>query len=63
MSSEVQLVIPENTEVTILSQYGPWLEVEWQTAAGLERGWVPSSWVRLAGSIPDELVTPYPGQG
>jgi hypothetical protein len=56
-------VIPQNTELTILSQFGPWVEVSWQTPAGSERGWIVLRWVFLNEPIPEELITPVPGQG
>ena len=53
--------IPAGTPVTILGQFGPWLEVEWQSATGLQRGWVPLQWITLPEPIPADLITPTAG--
>jgi hypothetical protein len=42
--------IPINTEVTIVSQQGEWIEVEWLTGSGLLRGWIPGQWLNLPGN-------------
>jgi hypothetical protein len=63
IEAETRLVIPQGTELTILSQFGPWVEVTWTTATGTERGWIVLRWVLLNEPIPDELITPVPGQG
>jgi hypothetical protein len=53
--------IAADTPVTILGQFGPWVEVEWLSAAGLQRGWVPLQWVSLPEPIPTDLITPVAG--
>jgi hypothetical protein len=44
----------------VLSVYGPWMEVEWQTARGIQHGWVPSIWITLREPVPVERITPTP---
>jgi hypothetical protein len=63
IEAETLLVIPQDTELTVLSQFGPWVEVTWQTATGTERGWIVLRWVFLSEPIPEEMITPVPGQG
>ncbi len=41
--------IPINTEVTIVSQQGEWMEVEWLTGSGRLRGWIPVQWLDIQG--------------
>jgi hypothetical protein len=54
-------VILADTPVEILARYGPWVQVEWQTAEGPQRGWIGLRWLTLSEPIPVELATPYPG--
>ncbi len=53
--------LPAGTPVTILGQFGPWVEVEWLSAAGLQRGWISLRWINLAEPIPADLITPVAG--
>lgn len=41
--------IPVNTQVTIVSQQGEWMEVEWKAGGGLLRGWIPVQWLNMQG--------------
>jgi len=47
-----------NAPVKVLSQYGPWVEVEWTDDAGYHRGWVPARWIALMQPIPPGRITP-----
>jgi hypothetical protein len=47
-----------NTPVKVLSVYGRWLEVEWSTQYGLQRGWVPARWITLVEPVESSLITP-----
>jgi len=49
------------TPVTILAQFGPWVEVEWLSNTGLQRGWIPLQWISLTEPIPAALITPAGG--
>ncbi len=60
LSTRIDTIAAE-TPVTILGQFGPWVEVEWLSAAGLQRGWVPLQWVSLLEPIPADLITPIAG--
>ena len=51
-------VLFDNTPITVLAAYGPWVKVEWQDAKGRHEGWVPARWVTLLEPIPVERVTP-----
>ena len=51
-------VILADTAVTILSQYGEWVEVAWQNSLGQQNGWVPLQWITLSQPIPADIVTP-----
>ncbi len=50
--------ITAGTPVTILSQFGTWVEVEWSSLNGINRGWVPLQWIDLSEPIPPGLITP-----
>ncbi len=52
-----QLALIVDMPVIVISAYGNWLEVEWQTASGTQRGWVPARWITLRISIPPERIT------
>ena len=41
--------IPINTQVTIVSRQGEWIEVEWLTGSSLLRGWIPGQWLTIEG--------------
>jgi hypothetical protein len=60
LESPVANVLPIETAVTVRAAFGPWIEVEWTTAAGTQRGWVPARWIALDTSIPPGLITPGP---
>jgi hypothetical protein len=53
------VILVKDTPVEIVAVYGPWAEVEWSTAQGVQRGWVPLPWVTTLKSIPPEMVTPF----
>jgi hypothetical protein len=61
LNSETVAVIPAGTPLTVLAQDGIWVEVEWQSANGLQRGWIPLFWIRLQVPVPDALITPEAG--
>jgi hypothetical protein len=51
-------VLIRNTPVIVISAYGEWLEVEWQSGSGMQRGWVPAVWLTLVRQVDPALVTP-----
>jgi hypothetical protein len=51
-------VLMRNTPVIVLSAYGEWLEVEWQSSIGAQRGWVPAIWLTLVRQVDPALITP-----
>lgn len=55
-----RIVLLKDTPLIVLSAYDNWLEVEWQTASGLQRGWVPAIWITLREPIPSQRITPTP---
>jgi hypothetical protein len=55
-----RLVLIIDMPVIVISAYGNWLEVEWQTATGIQRGWVPAAWIILRVPIPPERITLTP---
>jgi hypothetical protein len=52
------IVLLKDTPVTALAVYDGWLEVEWISPAGLQRGWVPQQWVTLLAPIAPGRITP-----
>ena len=60
-AAPLNTVVLRGTQVTIIAVYGAdWVELEWLTQRGLQRGWIPSQWVSTLEAIPPELVTPFP---
>jgi hypothetical protein len=59
-NSPLTVILLKDTPVKIVSVYGPWAELEWSGAEGLQRGWVPLPWVATLKSIPSDVVTPFP---
>jgi hypothetical protein len=59
-NAPLTIVLLKDTPVRLVSVYGPWAELEWSGALGLQRGWVPLQWVATLKSIPPEVVTPFP---
>lgn len=57
-NAPLQIVLLQDTPVTVLAAYGDWLEVEWLTSFGWQRGWVPSRWITLREPIAPERITP-----
>lgn len=57
-NAPLRLVLIQDTPVTVLAAYGAWLEVEWVTESGLQRGWVPGRWITLRDPIAPERITP-----
>jgi hypothetical protein len=51
-------VLIRNTPVIVISAYGEWLEVEWQSGSGVQRGWVPAIWLTLVRQVDPALITP-----
>jgi hypothetical protein len=59
-NAPLTIVLLKDTPVRLVSAYGPWAELEWSSALGLQRGWVPLQWVATLKSIPPDVVTPFP---
>ena len=55
-----RIVLIKGTPLIVLSAYDNWLEVEWQTASGVQRGWVPAIWITLREPIPFQRITLTP---
>ncbi len=53
-------VLVVNTQVIVIAVYGPWMQVEWQTTSGIQRGWVPAIWLTLREPVPPERITITP---
>jgi hypothetical protein len=51
-------VLIRNTPVIVISAYGEWLEVEWQSRSGVQRGWVPAIWLTLVRQVDPAIITP-----
>ena len=45
--------------VSIIAQYGQWVEVVWQSHDQEISGWVPLEWITLSELIPTDIVTPF----
>ncbi len=58
-SARLGMVVQQNQPVEIRAVSGPWFLVAW-TPEGQAQvvGWVQSQWVRTAGPIPAQIVTP-----
>ncbi len=53
--------ITAGTPVTILARFRSWVEVEWSSSNGINRGWVPLQWIDLSEPVPPGLITPESG--
>lgn len=51
-------VLLRNTPVIVVSAYGSWLEVEWQSGGETQKGWVPRIWLALVRPLDPALITP-----
>lgn len=51
-------VLLKDTPVIVISAYGNWLEVEWQSGGEVQRGWVPRIWLDLVRPLDPALITP-----
>jgi hypothetical protein len=51
-------VLIRNTPVIVISAYGEWLEVEWQSGSRVQRGWVPAIWLTLVRQVDPAIITP-----
>lgn len=52
------IAVEDNTTLTVRAAFGEWLQIEWQTAAGTQVGWVPARWVQLQAPVPSAFITP-----
>jgi hypothetical protein len=53
-----RMVLIVDLPVTVISVYGTWMEIEWPTPRGVQRGWVPAAWITLREPVPSERITP-----
>ncbi len=60
LDAATEVVIEAETAVRVLSQFGEWVEVEWQSDEGLKQGWIGIQWVNLSEPVPLDLITPLP---
>lgn len=58
ISERIPLVVETNTKVQLKAVYNGWMLITWETAFGIQEGWVPQIYVGLPFPIPEELVTP-----
>lgn len=54
------LVIERGTPLVVRAAFGDWLEVEWQTVNGTQRGWARAQWVSVNAPLPASIITPTP---
>ena len=59
-NAPLTIVVLKDTPVTLVSVYGPWVELEWLSPDGLQRGWIPLQWVSTLEPIPPDVITPTP---
>lgn len=52
------VALPQTTRVTVRAIFDSWAEVEWTSADGVQRGWVPLRWIELNQPAPPALITP-----
>ncbi len=45
IDTEPFIALPHGFAITILSEFGEWMEIEWETNDGVLRGWLPSQYV------------------
>jgi SH3-like domain-containing protein len=63
VDSEVFGALLTGVPVTIVSQYGDWVEIIWQEGSERIQGWVGLRWLNLNVTIPPERITPAsPGE-
>lgn len=43
----LDISLPVDTAVTILTEFGEWVQIAWETADGVQQGWVPSRWITI----------------
>jgi hypothetical protein len=55
-----RLIVPRDTEVSVLAQYGEWVRVEWSDGSEMLRGWLPLRWLEMDWTLPAERITPTP---
>ncbi len=60
LDAPLETVIPTGIPLEVLAAYHIWVEVEWETADGLQRGWVPQRWISIREPIPAWQITPTP---
>lgn len=53
-----QKVIFVDTPVTVLSVYGPWVEIEWYIDGERQHGWTVLNWISFREPVPLNLLTP-----
>ena len=41
------IAVPHGLAITILSEFGEWIEIEWETNDGVLQGWLPSQYVTV----------------
>lgn len=53
-------VIAQGTPLVVHAAFGDWLEVEWQAADGMRRGWARAQWIGVSAPLPAAIITPVP---
>jgi uncharacterized protein YraI len=53
-------VIEQGTPLVVRAAFGDWLDVEWQTERGPQRGWASAEWVTFTTPLPASVITPVP---
>lgn len=57
-AERIPLVVATSTKVELLAVYQDWVKITWDTAFGVQEGWVPLKFVGVPYDIPDKIITP-----
>ncbi len=57
-TDRIPLVVATSTKVELLAVYNDWAKITWDTAFGVQEGWVPLKFVGVPFDIPDLIITP-----
>lgn len=52
------IAVLKDAPVVIVAVFDQWFEIEWDTAAGRQRGWVDRQWVTANVTLPAQIITP-----
>ena len=57
-TERIPLVVATSTKVELLAVYQDWVKITWDTAFGVQEGWVPLKFVGVPYDIPEKIMTP-----